>query len=158
MLINLVDDGSISDGDSILRVVAPAFASWTTEPPAIQSNAFEDYPLERAQQHGFAAPCMSVTLVSTWENLNGTTDDLLKDFPQGSGLAILTVHAVRNLCSSTGVSHPQGIMLAPTDVAPWHCVIWDQQLRSSSSDGRRSKTAKKALSAASTWFVLPGRR
>lgn len=139
----LVDDPSISDDDSVLRVVSPAFFNGDT----MQSRAFQDQSVAVAASFGLAGPCASVNLRSVWEKERADVDALLAAFAPGSRIAEVGVGALRNLVNSVDQAMPQGVMRDPRPDAPWHAVMF------SLSGGKRSNGAMRAVVEAGHWFT-----
>jgi hypothetical protein len=139
----LVDDPSISDDDSVLRVVSPAFFDGET----MQSRAFQDQSAGVAASFGLAGPCASVNLRSVWEEEGADVDALLAAFAPGSRIAEVEVGVLRSLVNSVDQQVPQGIMRDPRPDAPWHAVMF------SLSGGNRSKGAMRAVVEAAHWFA-----
>lgn len=137
----LIDDPSISDDDSVLRVVSPAFFVGDT----MQSRAFQDQTADTAAQWGLAGPCASVNLRSVWEEHGADVDALLADFAPGSRLAEVGVGQLRNLVNSVGDPMPQGVMSDPRPGAPWHAVMF------SLAGGKRSQGTMRAVVAVARW-------
>lgn len=137
----LIDDPSISDEDSVLRVVSPAFFTGDV----MQSRAFQDQTADAAATWGLEGPCASVNLRSVWEAHGADVDVLLAAFEPGSRLSEVGVGQLRNLVNSVGESMPQGVMSDPRPDAPWHAVMF------SLADGSRSKGAMRAVVALARW-------
>lgn len=129
----------------MLRVVQPGDVTGEI----VQSSAFQDYAVERAAEFGLGGPCASMNLRSVWESQGADLQALLADFHPESGIAEISVGALRGLADSTGAPIPQGVMLDPRPGRPWHVVVF-------SLDGRRrTKGMKRALSGVATWYHLP---
>lgn len=139
----LVDDPSISDDDSVFRVVSPAFLDGDT----MQSRAFQDQSAGVAATFGLAGPCASVNLRSVWEEHRADMEALLASFAPGSRIAEVGVGALRNLVNSVDQQVSQGIMRDPRPDAPWHAVMF------SLSGGNRSKGAMRAVVEEAHWLT-----
>lgn len=139
----LIDDPSISDDDSVLRVVSPAFFAGDT----MQSRAFQDQSAGMAASFGLSGPCASVNLRSVWEEQGADAAALLAAFAPGSRIAEVGVGVLRDLMNSVDEQVPQGIMRDPRPDAPWHAVMF------SLSGGNRSKGAMRAVVEAAHWFA-----
>lgn len=138
-----MDDPSISDDDSVLRVVSRAFFDGDT----MQSRAFQDQSAGVAASFGLNGPCASVNLRSVWEEHGADVDALVAAFAPGSRIAEVGVGVLRNLVNSVDQQVPQGIMRDPRLDAPWHAVMF------SLSGGNRSKGAMRAVVEAARWFA-----
>lgn len=142
----LVDDPEhITNEDSVLRVVQPAFQMADGQ---FASNAFQDRTAEDAAGFGLAGPCASVSVKSIWESESGRVQDLLSSFPEGSVLAEISVRDLRRLCSAGGAEVYQGLMLDPRPDAPWHAVVFGLETRP------RSKGARRAIAACARPFPI----
>lgn len=138
----LIDDPSISDDDSVLRVVGPEV--FTGE--EMQSRAFQDQSPAVAASFGLAGPCASVNLRSVWEARGADLRALLAPFAAGSRIAEVRVGDLRHLVNSIGEPIPQGLMLDPRPDAPWHSVMFSR------AGGTRSKGAMRAIVGVARWF------
>ena len=117
------------------------------EKPSLSSNMFKDYPAARAEEYGFAGPCMSVGLGYLIEEHGKTPAEAMLGNPhQGYGLVACTVGDLRALQRLNGDACPQGIMPAPTDHEPWHAVVFDVT-------GKRAESVSAAIAKIACWIV-----
>lgn len=153
--IPLIDNGEVDDDDTLIRVIRPNEVNFDFDPPRPRDIGFQDQKAEVAQERfGLAGACASVAIKSVWEARSGRIEDLLKNFPSGSGLAEIRVGDARTLTTrgAAGKPHqarPQGVMPNKRLDAPWHAVIFDR------SGARRSSGARWALAEHSTWLHAP---
>jgi hypothetical protein len=112
----------------------------------LSGNCFRDYSEEKAQAMGYPGPCMSFAVGTVLAERRIAPEALLEQYP-GYGLAVVEAGALRELTTGSGLSCPQGIMLAPTELEPWHGVVFDKTQR------LRSDKACKAIKTAAEWHV-----
>lgn len=116
------------------------------EIPDLNANCFTDYPEARARELGYPGPCMSVGVSVVLAVKGYSPEDLLKGY-EGYGLARVTAGDLRRLQRLDGTPCPQGIMLVPTEVEPWHGVVFDQVRRP------RQKPVSKAIARVGAWEI-----
>jgi len=89
---------------------------------------------------------MSIGLGSVLSELGLSPEVMLEQHP-GYGLTVTRVDELRQLKRGDGEPCPQGIMASPTEVEPWHGVVFDLTCRP------RKDPVKKAIARVSTWQV-----
>jgi hypothetical protein len=112
----------------------------------INGNCFTDYPLDRATAMGYPGPCMSVGVDVVLKEHGQKAAKLLEKC-EGYGLACVTAGDLRRLTRPDGSPCPQGVMLSPTEVEPWHGVVFDI------TDGQRKTSVCKAIARIAKWAI-----
>jgi len=109
-------------------------------------NAFSDFSEEMAARWGYPAPCMSVHSALMLERNGLTPPDVIADYP-GFGLAAIPVGALRRLKRKNGDDCPHGVMWAPEENDPAHCVAFTLDTH------QRRKPEREAISAIARWHI-----
>jgi hypothetical protein len=151
MLIPLLDDPAIPDDTFVYRRVGwdhvggqARFAIGQTA--SLSANAFRDYPMSKAEELGFAGPCMSVGLGHVIAEAGVSPAEAMLSGYTGYGLSACLVGTLRSLTRLDGTGCVQGLLCAPTESEPWHGVVFDVT-------GVRKEAVSKAIVRASTWVV-----
>ena len=137
----------VPDIEWLFRRVFPDFIDWANRDadgrPRVKSGAFQDYSDKRAAELGYEAPAMSVAVRSIVLANDLQPSHLLSAYPGSYGLVAITAAEARAVM--------QGVMLRPTELEPWHAIVFDTTARKR----RPMAQSELAICATNRWIIVP---
>jgi hypothetical protein len=147
--VDQIDD--IPDESILYRLIHPDWVDWGAQAatgggPRLKRVAFQDYGKARAEQLGYAAPCLSVAVHQILVARGHEPAEILQlhGLPETYGVAWFTAGAARALGAGK-----QGIMLRPEPNLPWHAVVFCMTRE------KKNDAIEKGLAEAAQWLRLP---
>lgn len=141
------DDLTIEDGERLYRLITPGQTKYDEDDVAVrpQTNAFQDYPIERLDAAGVPATAVSVFLESAMAEYETSIEDILarRDPSFRYGVAVITAGEAR--------SERQGVVRYPTTSDPEHGMIFCLE------GDRKSGGQSKRLARAARVLIAPRR-